>query len=95
MPVGRALDESLALEGVEAVDDGLVGGNLASDLYFSDERRTAVLAQIALDELEDELLFCGQVLPGQIRLLAGGQSHLKILKNITIFYRERQAVFWL
>jgi hypothetical protein len=46
--VGGSLDESLALNGVEAVDDGFVGGNLASELDLSDEGGVAVLVDVLL-----------------------------------------------
>ena len=51
-----ALNEPLVLKRAEAVDDGLVGGDLTGLLDFSDEGRDAVLAQIALDKIEYRLL---------------------------------------
>ena len=56
MLVGLTPDEPFALEGVEAVDHGLVGGDLAAELNFSDERGLTVFVQVALDELKHRLL---------------------------------------
>ena len=60
MLIGPALDEALALEGVEAVDDRLIGGNLTTGLDFSDEGSATVLADVVLDKLEHRPLFLGQ-----------------------------------
>jgi len=48
MLVGDALDEALALKGVQAVDDRLVGGDTAGLLDFPQEGGPAVLSKIAM-----------------------------------------------
>ena len=60
MLVRDALDESLMLEGVETVDGGFVGGDLAAELDFPDKRSAAVFVEIPPDKLEHRLLFLGQ-----------------------------------
>ena len=58
--VWRPPNEPLALQGVEAVDGGLVGNDLARRLDLPDERGAAVLGDIALDILQHDLLFTGK-----------------------------------
>ena len=74
MFVRGPFNEPLALEGVKPVNDGFVGGDLASELDLSDERGSTVFAQVALDELEDRLLLLGQISLGQGRLRDGGKD---------------------
>ena len=60
MLVGDALEVALALEGVEAVQRRLVGGDLTAGLNLSDQGGLAVLGVEVLDELERSLLLMGQ-----------------------------------
>ena len=60
MFVGGALEVAFALEGVEAVQHRLVGGDLTASLDLSDQGGLAVLSVELLDELERSLLLMGQ-----------------------------------
>ena len=65
MLVRQPLDIPFVLEGVETVDGGLIGDDLAGELDFSDQRRTAVLSKIVLDKPEHRMLFLSQEKLGQ------------------------------
>ena len=58
--VGGALDQPFALQRVEPVDGGLVRGDLAVDLDFTDEGGLAVFTEVAFDEREHGVLLFGE-----------------------------------
>ena len=66
MLVGEAPDHPLALQRIEAVEGGLIGGNLASGLDFPDERRAVVLVEVSEQKFEYGLLFLCQNAGGQV-----------------------------
>ena len=64
-------DESFMLEGVEPVDGGLVGDDLASKLNFSDEGSSVVFCHVAQNIVEHHLLLTGEDDLGQTGLRRG------------------------
>ena len=61
MLIRHATDQPLALQRIEAIDDGFVGGNAAPFLHFADEGGAALLADVAGDEIERGLLLGGEL----------------------------------
>lgn len=56
MLVWRPLDVAFAFQDVQAVNDGLIGFNLAAGLDFANEGGLLLLTEILLDKTEDGLL---------------------------------------
>ena len=71
MLVRGALDESFTLQRIEAINGGFVRRDLAAKLNLLDERRLAVFGDVALNKIEDCLLFWCEGMLGQRRLRRG------------------------
>ena len=57
MLAGLSPDVSFPFQGVEAIESGFIGGDLATGLDFADEGRLVVVGEILPDEVEHRLLF--------------------------------------
>lgn len=82
MLIRPALDIPFAFQGVEAVNGGFVGEDLAARLDLADQRRLPVLIEIPRDERQHQPLFFGHGELGQGSYWVG---------KLTIIYRTTEA----
>jgi len=84
MLIGGALDVALAFNGVEPVDGGFIGRDLAVELNLSNEGGATMLEMIALDIVQHDLLFLCERVLHQTRS-GGTQVTTGLSLNVTIF----------
>ena len=85
MLVGGASNEPFVFEGIEAVNGGLIGDNLTSELDLSDEGGLPVFADVAMDEVEHRLLFLGEGAVRQTRLRHLRTNAIKTAQMLLFF----------
>ena len=85
MLIGGAFNEPLVFEGIEAVNGGLIGDNLASELNLTDEGRASVFADIVLDKAEHRLLFLCKQIRCQTGLRQQGKVAMKLYETLLYF----------